>query len=164
MSVANPSQPPQPVQNPLTAIFPLTQEAQQDQAVLAAGLSQLSALQRAGGILHFARILLLDNNTKLAVITTFDGDFTAYIHEFVTEPDIAAAFDKFLTLVEGGTACIPVAKNEAKFAMYILQNNNPPSDPSDPMTMKLPPVWFSAYPTKTVPEILACGSGGTASS
>lgn len=160
MSVANPTPPPQPVQNPLTAIFTLTQAAQKDQPGLAKGLEQLSALQHASGILHFARILLLDNNTKLAVITTFDGDFTAYIHKFVTEPAIAAAFDTFLAFVEGGAACIPVAKNETKFAMYILQNNNPPSDPSDPMTMKLPPIWFSAYPTKTVPDILAgCGEG-----
>lgn len=159
MSVSDPAPNSQPVQNPLTAIFAIKPEQQNPEA-LAAGLSKLGALQRAGGILHFARILLLDNGTKLAVITTFDGDFTAYIHLFVTEPDIAEAFDNFLVLVEGGDACIPVEKNETKFAMFILQNNNPPSDPSDPLTLKVPSVWFSAYPDKTVMDILGANGGG----
>lgn len=158
MSVSEPVSPPTPVQNPLTAIFAIKPEKQNPEA-LAEGLSELGALQRAGGILHFARILLLDNGTKLAVITTFDGDFVAYINFFVSDPAIAAAFDKFLVLVEGGDACTPVEKNGTKFAMFILQNNNPPSDPSDPLTLKMPPVWFSAYPEKTVPDILGAGGG-----
>jgi hypothetical protein len=158
MNVSDPAPSPQPVQNPLTAIFTLKPEAR-DPGTLATGLAKLGALQRAGGILHFARILLLEKDTKLAVITTFDGDFTAYIHFFVSDPEIADAFDTFLDLVEGGNDCTPVSKNETKFAMFILQNNNPPSDPSDPLTLKMPPVWFSAYPEKTVPDILGADGG-----
>ena len=32
---------------------------------------------------HFARFVFLNNNTQLAVITTYDGAFEAYINEFI---------------------------------------------------------------------------------
>src|SRR5438874_10865991 len=31
---------------------------------------------------HFARVVFLDDNTKVAVITEFDGDFDNYVRDF----------------------------------------------------------------------------------
>jgi hypothetical protein len=36
-------------------------------------------------IVHFARFVFLENNTKLAVITTYDGTFEDYINDFIDE-------------------------------------------------------------------------------
>ncbi len=33
-------------------------------------------------IVHFARVVFLDDNTKVAVITEFDGDFPSYVQDF----------------------------------------------------------------------------------
>ena len=85
--------PTKPVQSPLTLIMTLKSAADYEQ--LNALLLHMQSLPPTEnpiavalgkiGTVHFARFVFLENNTKLAVITTYDGDFEIYINDFVNE-------------------------------------------------------------------------------
>src|SRR5919202_3359272 len=98
---------PKPVQNPLTLIMKIKSPAdyQQlnqmithiqslppDQNPIARALTRIATV-------HFARFVFLENNTKLAVITAYDGDFETYINEFVNE--IGDVFNGLLAHMDG---------------------------------------------------------------
>ena len=78
------------VQNPLTLVMLI--RSPDDHRALQAKLGHLQSLPRDKNpviaaldkiaTVHFARFVFLDE-TRLAVITTYDGDFDAYINEFV---------------------------------------------------------------------------------
>src|SRR5687768_1688244 len=78
------------VQNPLTLL--MTIRSPEDYAALKTTIEQLQALPPEQnpivraldtiGTVHFARFVFVDE-TRLAVITTYDGDFDAYINDFV---------------------------------------------------------------------------------
>ena len=81
------------VQNPLTLVMAI--KSPQDFAALSALLQKIqsappdknpiwTALNKLKTV-HFARFVFLENNTKLAVITTYDGSFEDYINEFIDE-------------------------------------------------------------------------------
>src|SRR3712207_9329645 len=88
------------VQSPLTLVMPVRAEAR---AALRAEVDRLQALPReqnpvitaldAIGTVHFARFVFLDDE-RLAVITTYDGDFERYIMDFVHH--IGPVFDLLL--------------------------------------------------------------------
>jgi len=150
------SAPVTPVQNPLTALFPIKAEA------VDALREQLinSALNPDGltavGTVHFARVFVFqpDNPAGVpsniaAVITSYDGDFTAYIQDFVDQPGTSAFFDAFLMAVDDPAApgLIPVTKNATAFAALVEKYDV--TNPANSWGQ-----WYSAYPTLTVQNIL----------
>ena len=107
--------------------------------------ADLDAALTSIGTVHYARILLLDASTPnlqpggkstdsyvIAVITEFDGSFSAYIGDFVAKV--------------GRQALIPVANNVAAFGDFIALNDASQHAPNVNL--------FQAY-TATVQEILA---------
>jgi len=145
-----------PVQNPLTALFPI-------KAAYVDGLRQQliqNAINPDGldavGTVHFARIFVFQANNPAgvpsniaAVITSYDNSFAAYIQDFVNQPSVAAFFDSFLAAVDDPAAeeLIPVTKNATAFAAFVQKY-----DVTNPVNQW--GQWYSAYPTLTVQNIL----------
>ena len=144
-----------PVQSALTALFPIKA------AAVDALRQQLKAPFDGGGLdavgtVHFARIFVFEPNNPAgvssniaAVITTYDGDFSAYIQDFVNQPAVALFFDSFLSAVDdpSAAALIPVTKNATAFATFVKKYDV--TNPSNTWG-----AWYSAYPTLTVQNIL----------
>jgi hypothetical protein len=118
---------------------------------------QLHAALKSIGTVHYARTLLLDaaspnlqpnatpsTSYRLAVITEYDGDFDAYIQDFVSQ--VGVVFDALLAFVVGGKDLIPVAQHVKAFEAFIKTNDASQHPPNTGL--------FEAY-TATVQEILA---------
>lgn len=136
------------MQSPLTLIMPITsaEDAAALRALFAALQSQPPELNPVRvalakiGTVHFARFTFLDDDTKLAVITSYDGSFDAYINEFVNE--IGEVFDKILAHVADAPP-LPVAVHRQEFLRYVADHDVASVD------------FYSAYPDLTVIDILA---------
>jgi len=89
---------------------------------------------------HFARFVFLENNSKLAVITTYDGSFEDYINEFVDA--LGDVFNALLSHIDGAPP-LPVQKNRQAFLDYVRANDLRSVGPL-----------YSAYPQATVLDIL----------
>ena len=85
---------------------------------------------------HFARFVFLENNTKLAVITTYDGSFEKYIQDFVDH--IGDIFDALLSHMTDAPP-LPVQEHRDEFLAYVRANDLPGVG-----------VFYSAYPDATV--------------
>lgn len=138
-----------PVQTPLTLIMKIKSE--QDYQQLRQMLVHFHslpdsenpvrvALNRVATV-HFARFVFLENNTKLAIITTYDGDFDTYINDFIEQ--IADVFNALFTHMEDAPP-LPVQTFRQEFADYIKKNDAPCIEP-----------FYSAYPKLTVLDIQA---------
>jgi hypothetical protein len=147
--------------NPLTLLMPLVPNT--DPIAIAKVVSThqdaIDAALTSIGTVHFARFLVLDASVPnlqpsgksgdtlvLGVITEYDGDFDAYISDFVNK--IGFVFDALLPFVVGGSGLVPVAQNLNGFTAFV-QKNDAAQNPAEP---KL----YSAYPF-TVQQILANG-------
>lgn len=141
------------VQNPLTLVMSIKSPA--DYAQLAGLLQKIQSAPRDHNpiwlaltklnTVHFARFVFLENNTKLAVITTYDGSFDAYINEFVDE--IGDVFNALLAHMSDAPA-LPVQQNRKAFLDYVRTNDLRAIEP-----------FFSAYPKATVLDIRAAIEG-----
>ena len=145
-----------PVQNALTALFPIKAAAVDmlRQKLISDPIS--SGGLDAVGTVHFARIFVFQPNNPAgvpsniaAVITTYDGDFAAYIQDFVDEPGVADFFNTFLAVIDDPTAegLIPVTQNATAFAKLIQKYDV--TNPANQWGQ-----WYSAYPALTVQNIL----------
>src|SRR5271165_2936192 len=145
--------------NALTLLMPVV--ANTSPATIAEALAAQQSAIETGltkvGTVHFARFLLLDSSQPnlqptgsssdtlvLGVITEYDGDFDAYIQDFVDQ--IGGVFNALLPVVVGGEKLTPVADNVAAFTAFIQQN--------DASQNQSEPSLYSAYP-QTVQQILA---------
>jgi hypothetical protein len=136
------------VQSPLTLVMKIKSPA--DYQALRLRLDQIQSLppdQNRSTValtniktVHFARFVFLENNTRLAVITSFDGDFKKYVMDFVDK--LGEIFDFFLTHMEGAPP-LPVKTHPDEFLQYVMANDVPCVGP-----------FFSAYPTLPVIKIL----------
>src|SRR6266516_5425895 len=72
------------MQKTLTLVLTLKSPADYEAVtqLLSSVKDQLDNVFRTLNIVHFARVVFLDNNTKVAVITEFDGDFPSYVQDF----------------------------------------------------------------------------------
>jgi hypothetical protein len=129
-------------------------------ATLAESKNEIDDALKTIGTVHFARFLLLDsskpnlqpdlsattasNSLVLGVITEYDGDFNAYIQDFVSK--LGGVFDALLGFVVDGKKLIPVANNVAAFQAYITLNDASQHIPNTGL--------YQAYP-QTVQKILA---------
>lgn len=125
---------------------------------------QIDAALASIGTVHFARFLFLDRSQPnliplmadidkpsdtlvIAVITEYDGSFSAYISDFVAQ--LGETFDAMLVNVVGGAAVIPVQNNVQAFEAFIAANDASQHIPNSTL--------YSAYP-QTVQQILAAVS------
>ncbi|ATQ77846.1 hypothetical protein CR152_27585 [Massilia violaceinigra] len=129
-------------------------------AKLALLLPQINVALESIGTVHFARLILLDrsqpnlqpelfsilpsDNLVIGIITSFDGDFQKYIHDFVAQ--LSTEFDALLSLTVGGAALTPVVDHVAEFEAFIAENN---------VSEHIPNTYFYAAYQHTVQEILA---------
>jgi hypothetical protein len=142
----------QPVQNPLTLV--MTARSADDRRVLQEKLAVLQSLPREQNpvvaaldelaTVHFARFVFLDD-ARLAVITTYDGDFESYINEFVDH--IGDVFNDLLQHMDDAPP-LPVQRHRQEFLDYVRRHD----------LQCLPPL-YSAYPSRTVLDILAADTG-----
>ena len=140
---------PKAVQNPLTLV--MTIKSPEDSAALAKLLQEIQSLPPDKNpiwvaltklnTVHFARFVFLEKNTKLAVITTYDGSFEDYINEFVDE--IGDVFNALLSHMTDAPP-LPVQKNRQAFLAYVRANDLRAMEP-----------FYSAYPKATVLDIHA---------
>jgi hypothetical protein len=92
-------------------------------------------------LVHFARFIFLENNTKLGVITSYDGSLKDYINAFIDH--VGQVFDLLLTHMADAPP-LPVEKFRAEFLQYVTDHDLPIVQP-----------FYSAYPNLTVLDILA---------
>ncbi len=138
----------QPIQNPLTLVMPIASEEayqQLDQELLK--VQSLPAEQNPIVValtkiatVHFARFVFLENNTRLAVITSYDGDFDKYIMDFVDH--IGDVFDMLLQFMADAPP-LPVREHRQEFLDYVRSHDLRGIEP-----------FYSAYPRSTVLDIL----------
>lgn len=137
------------VSNPLTLV--LTIKSPEDAKTLRGVLTKLSsgpphsspvdqAMDKLG-LVHFARFVFFENDTKLLVITTYDNDFEAYIDSFTKE--IGPIFDLLLSHSKD-TPKLPVQENSDAFLDYVNKND-----------LKSFGTFYSGYPSLSVPQIRA---------
>ena len=145
--------------NPLTLVFDLKDgtDIKQLGGILVSLKPTIEAAMTSIGTVHYARFVVLDASTqnlqpgprgpyKLAVITTYDGDFDAYIQDFVN--NIGDIFDALLAFTPDGGSLVPVKDNVAAFTEYVSKNDASRNPPNDAFTE------YSAYPC-TVQQVLA---------
>ncbi|MGH3866581.1 MAG: hypothetical protein ACRDQ4_10675 [Pseudonocardiaceae bacterium] len=144
-------QPPQPTQNPLTLV--LKAKSPDDSAALRQLVEKIQslppdqnpvtiALNKLGNV-HFARFAFLGPD-QLGVITTYDGDFDAYINEFIDT--IGDVFNALLAHVENAPP-LPVQTYRQEFLSYIRT-----------VDCRCVGLFYSAYPERTVLDILGSTS------
>ena len=93
------------------------------------------------GTVHFARFLMIPGTQYLFVITTYDGDFNAYIQAFTNL--LGDVFNGLLSCVDPAPP-LPVQQNVAAFQDFVRQHN-------------VPTGLYSAYPNCTVVQIWGNG-------
>lgn len=137
----------QPVQRPLTLVMKaksalafaelkLTVQALQalpeELNPVVKGLNKLATV-------HFARFVFLDDR-RLAVITSYDGDFDDYINDFINE--IGDIFNNLIKFMEDAPPR-PVQTYRKEFLQYIKDHD-----------LGCVGAFYSAYPDRTVLDIL----------
>jgi len=139
------------VSQPLTLVMRARPEAA---AALRADVEKLQATPREHNpvtialetlkTVHFARFVFIDDD-RLAVITTYDGDFERYIMDFVDH--IGLVFDGLLQHMVDPPP-LPVEDNREEFLAYVREHDLGCVRP-----------FYSAYPNRTVLDILADQAG-----
>ncbi|HEY0776850.1 MAG TPA: hypothetical protein VGD56_02685 [Gemmatirosa sp.] len=137
------------VQSPLTLVMPIksADDAAQLRTLLAqlqgapAGMNPIVRALDALRTVHFARFVFMEQDTRLAVITTYDGSFETYINDFIDE--IGDVFNALLAHVDGAPP-LPVQQHRAEFLAYVQANDLRCLEP-----------FYSSYPTATVLDVQA---------
>jgi hypothetical protein len=137
------------VQNPLTLVMRI--KSPQDFQELEARIRQIQSVPPERNpiwialdklkIVHFARFVFLENNTRLAIITTYDGSFEDYLNEFIDE--IGDVFNALLQHMDEAPP-LPVQRNRDAFHQYVKAHDLGCIQP-----------FYSAYPRATVLDIQA---------
>lgn len=97
-------------------------------------------------IVHFARVVFLDDNTKVAVITEFDGDFPSYVQDFAEA--LGPVFDAlFGHTIESPPLPVEDPQNLQAFIDFSKKYN------------VAVPYFYSAFPDLTVLNIMDLQKG-----
>ena len=130
------------VQNPLNLMLTVIPGQEQTLATyLAENQAAINAALTKVGTVHFARFLMVPGTQYLFVITTYDGDFNAYIQAFTNI--VGDVFNKLLSCVNPAPP-LPVQQNVAAFVAFVAKYN-------------VPTGLYSAYPNCTVVQIWGNG-------
>jgi len=135
---------PNPVQVALTAVMTIKPPEELNYRALKRLLSRaygsVEQLLNRVGTVHFARFVFLENNTKLALIASFDGDFDTYIKHYI---ELAGPlFDLMLNSMKDAPP-LPVREHRDEFVEYVRRCDIGSETP-----------FYSAYSDLTVQEIL----------
>lgn len=139
---------------PNTKLLSIVETLAENQTAIDAALADI-------GTVHFARFLLLDSSKAnlqpdladinatsdtliIGVVTEYDGDFNAYISDFVAQ--LGDVFNALLAFVIDGSSLTPVQNNLAAFQAFIATNDASQHAPNNTL--------YAAYP-QTVQQIYA---------
>lgn len=150
------------VQFPLTLFIPIKPEEAENLRAMFKSSDSAGGALASTGLVHFARVFVFEENNPMgipsniaAVITSYDGDFAAYVQAFVNNEGAAAVFNQLLAAadVPGASDLIPVTKNAQAFAALVKKFDvtNVAGEPWGE--------WFSSYPGATVQNIQNCLKG-----
>ena len=135
------------VQSPLTLVMPIkdgvapTLRATIEGLAQAPGGNPVEAALDAIQSVHFARFVLLENDTRLAIITSYDGDFRKYVMDFVDF--LGPVFDQLLSFVSDWPADQPVQQFRDEFVEYVEAHD-----------LRCVGSFYSAYPEVPVIDIV----------
>ena len=71
------------------------------------------------GTVHYARFLIVDNN--LCMISTYDGDFTNYIRDFIAT--LGSVFNAIMEIVEDGEKVAPCEEHVEDFIQWVHERD-----------------------------------------
>ncbi len=132
------------IQQPLNVIMnvkqPVPENAAKLKLVIKYGAPQIESSLTASRHVHFAWFVFLENDTKLALFTTYDGDFDAYIEHFALQ--VGPLFDRLLEHIEDAPPR-PVRQFPKEFVETIRRYNEAPVEG----------YFFSAYTKQSVAAI-----------
>lgn len=116
------SRSPFPTQTPLNLIMPIKPGKAGELRALLTGVSAQPGkpVERALlglGNVHHAQFVFLENETRLAVLTWYDGPFEDYILSFVEH--IGGIFNAILQYIDGADALLPVETHRDAFTEFI---------------------------------------------
>ncbi|HWC27007.1 MAG TPA: hypothetical protein VG474_10530 [Solirubrobacteraceae bacterium] len=144
---ANPR--PEPVQRPLTLVMPVKpgegeKLRQKIEEVAAAPGNPIETALNTVGTVHFARFVLLENDTRLAVITTYDNDFDTYVNDFIdVMHKVFNTLLQFVADVPESVARDGVEAHREEFVKYVHAHDVPYVGS-----------FYSAYPELSVAQIV----------
>jgi cytochrome P450 len=128
------------IQSPLIVMMrvksPTTEHAEKLKKVIQYGAPRIEKKLRDSGHVHFASFVFIENDSKLALYTVYDGDFDAYIEHFALE--IGPLFDRLFEHIEDAPPT-PVSEFPKEFVDTIRRFNVRPAGN----------YFFSAYPRVT---------------
>ena len=135
---------PQHIQTALTAIMeikqPTTLHARALRVLLTHAYQQVVDILDKVGTVHFARFIFLENDTKLALMTSYDGTFETYMKNYI---EVAGdLFDLMLEHIKEAPP-LPVQQYRNEFIEYVRRIDAVSDSP-----------FYSAYGNLTVQDIL----------
>ncbi len=137
------------VQQPLNVIMkvkaPVSEHAEKLKLVIKYGAPRIERKLKESRHVHFSWFVFLENDTKLALFTTYDGNFVSYIEHFALE--IGSLFDKLFEHIEDAPP-LPVSQFPKEFVQTIRRYNVSP----------VGGYFFSAYEQENVAQINAGSS------
>jgi hypothetical protein len=114
------------VQRPLNVVMriksPVAEHASMLQAVIKSGAPSIEHLLRHSNMVHFARFVMLNNDTELALFTTYDAPFEDYIRHFARAA--GPLFDKIFEHIEEHPP-MPVRNYPDEFVEHIRRFDRP---------------------------------------
>jgi hypothetical protein len=123
-------------QQPLFVVLPIKEPVKKNAEILKKltrfGAHVVEESLHESGIVHFAWFMLVENETKLALSTVYDGDFDAYVEFFASKVPLFDEQFKYLDVDQP----TPIAKYPKEFVETIHKYNRAP----------LEDYFFSAYP------------------
>lgn len=131
-------------QQPLNVVMkiktPIATHAEILKKVVAYGAPVVEHLLENSNVVHFARFVILNNDTELALFTTYDGGFDEYLEYFAEQA--GPLFDMIFQHIQDAPP-MPVRDNVQAFTTHIKRFDVP----------SLSGYFYSAYPTASVAEI-----------
>lgn len=118
---------PFPTQTPLNLVLPVKPGAAPALRALLTGVGSRPdkpvehALVALGNV-HHAQFVFLENDTRLGVLTWYDGPFDDYIISFVEH--IGGIFNAILQYIEGAEAIVPVELHREGFLAFIAAHDH----------------------------------------
>jgi len=115
-----------PTQSPLNLIMPIKPGSAPLLRALLTGVGSrpdnpLSRALIALGNVHHAQFVFLESDSRLGVLTWYDGSFDDYILSFVEH--IGGIFNAVLQYIEGADALTPVELHRDAFAAFIAAHD-----------------------------------------
>jgi hypothetical protein len=92
------------------------------------------------GTVHFARWVIIDNDTRLLFDSNFDGTWDQYLDDFIDHEDLRAGLDRIWGCCEGYPE--QGAADRDNFRAWVRAHQTPAA------------VFYSAYPENTLKDVL----------